>query len=182
MGYKWWVVVAVILFTGGVIAGLFTPTDAPYPNSIINTLQRMSGNVIPFSLTTAVFIFFKNLISLVFSFIFSPFLLLAPLFTLLVNSWMLGFVSVAVTSKVSLIYVLKGLLPHGIFEIPAIILGEAAAFYFGSVLLIALFWPQRRYLLGSQIKQSAKFLLIAGILLIPAALIETYFTPFLLGK
>jgi stage II sporulation protein M len=181
MGYRWWVVAAVSLFAIGLLAGLFTPSNTLLLNELVDRLKELSGNITPFSLSTVFFIFAKNAISVALGFVFAPLLLLAPLFTLLLNSWLLGFISAAAVHKESLSYALAGLLPHGILEIPAIVIGEAAAFYFGSVLILALFIPERRPVLGTQVWRSVKFLLLTFILLIPAAFIETFITPRLIG-
>ena len=99
---------------------------------------------------------------------------------LTVNGWLLGFISVMVSQEKSVGFVLAGLLPHGIFELPALILGEAAALSFGAVVILALFKKERRSLLLPSLKQNLKYLMIALALLLPAAIIETYVTPLLL--
>jgi stage II sporulation protein M len=73
------------------------------------------------------------------------------------------------------------LLPHGIFELPALIIGEAAAFSFGTAAILALFKKERRNLLLPNLKQNLIYLLIAFALLLPAAIIETFVTPLLLA-
>ena len=100
--------------------------------------------------------------------------------TLTVNGWLLAFVSVIVSEERSLGFVLAGLLPHGIFELPALILGEAAALSFGAVVILALFKKERRSLLLPGLKQNLRYLMVALALLVPAAIIETYVTPLLL--
>ena len=103
-----------------------------------------------------------------------------PILTLTVNGWLLAFVSVIVSQEKSLGFVLAGLLPHGVFELPAFILGEAAALSFGAMVILALFKKERRNLLLPSLKQNLKYLVIALALLLPAAIIETYITPLLL--
>ena len=67
-----------------------------------------------------------------------------PILALVVNGWLLAFVSAVVAEEKSLGFVLTGLLPHGIFELPALILGEAAALSFGTAVILALFIKERR--------------------------------------
>ena len=76
---------------------------------------------------------------------------------------------------------LAGLLPHGIFELPAFILGEAAALSFGVVTLLALVKKERRNLLLPAFKRNLRYLAVALVLLVPAAIIEIYITPLLLA-
>ena len=79
----------------------------------------------------------------------------------------------------SLGFLLAGVLPHGIIELPALFIGEAAAFSFGTAVMLSLFSEDRRKQVSSNFKQNAKYLALAVLLLIPAALIEAYITPLL---
>jgi len=87
-----------------------------------------------------------------------------------------------VIQEKSLGFVLVGLLPHGIFELPALILGQAAALSFGTMAVLALFKTERRNLLLPSLKKNLTYLMIALALLLPAAIIETYVTPLLLTQ
>ena len=117
---------------------------------------------------------------LLLSFVLSPIFCLVPVLALAVNGWLLAFVSAKVVQERSLGFVLAGLLPHGVFEIPAFILGEAAAFSFGAMAILALFKKGGGKLLLPGLKQNLKYLLIAFAVLLPAAIIETFVTPLLL--
>jgi stage II sporulation protein M len=98
---------------------------------------------------------------------------------LTVNGWLISFISVAVVQEESLGILLAGLLPHGIFELPALIMGEAAALSFGALTIVALVSKKKDLLLPG-LKQNLRYLLIACALLLPAAIIETYVTPLFL--
>ncbi len=181
MSYKRWIFLAIFLFGIGLVFGLATPT------SIINllfeditTLQELSDLLVPFKFLTVIFLLAKNALSLLLSFALSPFFCLVPILALTVNGWLLAFVSAAVIQEESLGFVLAGLLPHGIFELPAFIMGEAAALSFGAMAMLALFKKKRRDLLPPNLKQNLRYLMVALALLVPAAIIETYVTPLLL--
>ena len=220
MSYKWWVIVATSLFGVGIAFGLATPAGIgdPFAEDI---LEQLSGLLTPFSVLTTIFIFINNVVALVISFILSPILCLFPILALTVNGWLLAFVSSAVVSEKSLGFLLAGLLPHGIFEIPALILGEAAALSLGAmavililkkesravlvstvtkdvgrvllalamlfiigifhtIVIVALLERQTRDPLMVNLKQNLRYLMVALILFVPAAIIETYITPLLL--
>ena len=185
MRYKLWILIAVGLFVIGLGAGLVI--SAIMPSGIValiseelSALEELSTIFGPFQATTAVFIFLKNVSALLFSFIFSPILCLLPVLALVLNGSLISFISVIVVQEKSLGFLLAGILPHGIFEIPALIMGEAAALSFGAMLIIALISKRRRSRLFPNLKQNLKYLLIAFVLLIPAAIIETYITPLFL--
>ena len=89
-------------------------------------------------------------------------------------------VSALVIQEKSLGYLLAGLLPHGIFELPAFIMGEAVALSFGTAVTLALFKKERRKLLLPNLRQNLRYLVVALTLFLPAAIIETYITPLFL--
>lgn len=182
LSYKRWVFIAIFLFGIGLVFGLATP---------LNSVNLMSEEIaaleelITFlsslpSALLALFIFIKNVSALLISFVFSPIFCLAPILALVVNGWLISFVSVLVIEEKSLGFVLAGLLPHGIFELPALILGQAAALSFGSMAVLALFKRERRSQLLPGLRRNLRYLMIAFALLLPAAIIETYITPLLL--
>jgi len=182
MSYRGWILVAVGLFATGMAFGLAMPDDAvELFAGDLAALEELAKLLGPFKITTAVFIFLKNVTALLFSFIFSPLLCLAPVIALTLNGWLLSFVSVTVIEQESVGLLLAALLPHGIFELPALIIGEAAALSFGTMAIIALVSKKRRDQLSPNLKQNVKYLALAFALLLPAAIIETYITPLFLG-
>lgn len=178
MSYRGWILVAVGLFATGMAFGLALPENTAdvfaADLAAIEELAKMLG---PFKITTAVFIFLKNVTALLFSFIFSPLLCLVPVIALTINGWLLSFVSAAVIKQESVGLLLAALLPHGILEIPALIIGEAAALSFGTMAIIAAVSKKRREQLSPNLKQNMRYMALAFALLLPAAIIETYVTP-----
>ena len=181
MSYKKWIFIAISLFGVALVAGLFTPASiTSLLSEDIAALEQLGSLLAPFNIFTVIFIFAKNTSVLLLSFALSPLLLLVPILTLTINGWLIAFISAAVIEEESLGFVLAGLLPHGVFELPALILGQAAALSFGAVVMLALFKKEKRALLPSLLKQNLRYLILALILLLPAAIIETYITPLLL--
>jgi len=181
MRFRWWVLIAICLFCIGIFFGLTAAADsAGFLNEELITIEELGTVLGPFRVSTAVFIFLKNVSALLLSFIFSPVLCLLPVLALMVNGALLSFISEVILQENSLGFLLSGLLPHGIFELPALIIGGAAALSFGTAVLTVPFRRERRKLLLQNLKQSAWYLVIACILLVPAAIIETFVTPLLL--
>lgn len=186
MSYRWWIFIAIFLFGVGLVLG-FT-VGLALPGDIgdvlaedLATLEQLGAILEPFQISTAVFIFSKNVSALLLSFVFSPILCLLPIMALTVNGWLLAFISTIVVEEESLGLVLAGLLPHGIIELPAIIIGEAAALSFGVMAILALFNRRKRKQLLPSLKQNSKYLIVALALLLPAAIIETFVTPLFIG-
>ena len=181
MNYKKWIFIAIFLFGIGIVFGLATPLSINNPLSEdITALQGFGGILVPFSFITFILILAKNASVLLLSFALSPIFFLVPILALTFNGWLLAFISVAVTQEESLGFVLAGLLPHGIVELPAFILGEAAALSLGTMAILSLFKEEKRNLLLPNLKQNLRYLMVALTLLVPAAIIETYITPLLL--
>lgn len=181
MSYKRWIFIAIFLFAIGLIFGLVTP------HGIISLIvediapfEDLSGILVPFKFLTVILIFGKNALALLLSFALSPVLCLVPILALIANGFFLGFISAIMIEEESLGFVLAGLLPHGIFELPALILGQAAALSFGVMVILALVKKEGRGLLLPDLKKNLRYLMLALILLLPAAIIETYITPLLL--
>ncbi|TET66195.1 MAG: stage II sporulation protein M [Dehalococcoidia bacterium] len=181
MSYKRWIFVAVGLFAIGMAIGLAIPTDvADFLAEDLATLEELGIIFSPFQISTAIFIFLKNVSALLLSFIFSPILCLIPVLALIANGLVLSFVSALVVQEESLGLLLSALLPHGIFELPALIIGEAAALSFGAMAIVALISKKKRNQLLPNLKRNLRYLMLAFVLLLPAAIIETYISPLFL--
>ncbi len=181
MSYKWLLLVAILLFGSGLIVGLTAPAGVAgilAENSGLGELAKLMAPLPQASVFA--FILIKNVSAILISFVFSPIFCLVPAIALTFNGWFIGLVSTMVIEEKSLGYLLAGLLPHGIFELPAFIMGEAVALSFGVAVMQALFRKERRKLLLPVLRRDLRYLIIALALLLPAAIIETYLTPLLL--
>ena len=181
MNYKKWVFIAIIIFGIGLVFGLATPAGVISPLlEDVTALQELGDTLVPFEFLTVILILANNVTALLISFALSPFFCLMPILALTFNGWLLAFISAIVVQEESLGFVLAGLLPHGVIELPAFILGEAAALSFGAMVVLALFKKEKRNLLLPGLKQNLRYLMVALALLVPAAFIEIYITPLLL--
>jgi len=181
MRFRFWVFIATGLFIIGILAGIAIRNTMPVDIADVFSGQEDALSNIATSLGTShvvilIFIYFKNALALVFSFLFSPFLCLVPILALLFNSAFISYISIEVIQKKSLGFLLAGVLPHGIFEIPALLIGEAASLSFGVAVIIAVFSRGRRDYLRNSFKENFKYLLISLALLGPAAIMETFVT------
>jgi len=182
MSYKRWLFIAIFLFGIGLVLGLATPAGITgLLAEDIATLEELAELLasLPQS-SVLVIIFIKNVSAVLVSFVFSPILCLTPVMALTVNGWLLGLVAISVVEEQSLGYLLAGLLPHGIFELPALIMGEAVALSFGTAVILALFKKEKRSLLLPNLRHNLRYLAVALALFLPAAIVETYITPLFL--
>lgn len=188
MTYKRWVVVAAVIFAVGIGMGVTISLAAPEGTSsqLVTGLAAIQGilttlaNLPPPLL--AIIIFLNNAFTLVTNYLFSPIFCLFPILALTLNGCIVGFISPPVVSETSFPYLLALLLPHGVFEIPAFIMGEAAALSIGTSVMLVVFKKANRESLAPRLKESLKYLAIAIGLLVPAAIIEVLVTTKLLTQ
>lgn len=165
---KFILMVVVIFFTFALI-GFFLPV----PDSIVEQImkfitevlektQRMSPNEL------IGFIFFNNLKSSFFGMILGIFLGVFPVIGTIANGYLLGFVS-AMSVEAGGILTLWRLLPHGIFELPAVFISLGLGLKLGTIIFKEKKLEKfKDYLLGSL----RVFLLVVVPLLVIAGVIE----------
>ncbi len=181
---------AILLFAFGLVAGLATPAImANLPQQDLPATDDIAALFALFDLMAQLprwslflIILAKNISAVVISFILSPLICLVPVMALTLNGWIVGWISTVVTQEKSLVHVLAGLLPHGILELPALIMAGAAALSFGTAVMLAPFRKDGGRRLAANFRQNLKYLAIACGLLLPAAIIETYLTSWLLNQ
>ena len=183
MSYKWWVIIAVCLFAIGMVLGLTVlgSADSTFLPEELEAFEQFAGMLTPFTVTMVAVIFVKNVTVLLLSFMFSPFLCLLPAGALLLNGGLLSFVSAIIIQEKSLGFLLAGVLPHGIFEIPAIIIGEAAALSFGFAVIMLLVRKESWAALVSFAQQSFWHILLTFFLILttgifPVVIVMALFT------
>lgn len=105
---------------------------------------------------------------------------------LLLNGVVIGALSVIVGITRGIFYPIVGVLPHGVFEIPAFVLQFASIIRWHVVtieMIMAKITDEK--VDGAKFKQGLKDTLILAvaslILFVIAAFVETYITPYLLG-
>ncbi len=139
---KNWVIIAILIFLGGIATcGLSSPAgpgQAGYLEQLIGTQLEGLENIqeifqgLPLPIMVLV-IFINNMIS-IFQMLLLGFLAgLSPLFTLFINGMLIGIISGAIAGEgLSLwAFICLGILPHGIFELPAFFICGAFGLKFG---------------------------------------------------
>ena len=182
MSYKRWLFISIFLFGIGLVLGFGTPAGiTELFTEDIEAIEEFGKYLMELPQPAIfIFIFLKNVSVVLFSFALSPIFCLIPILTLVVNGWTIGLISTSVIEERSVGFLLAGLLPHGIFELPALIIAEAAALSFGLAVMFSAVNRERRAQLLPNLKQNMKYILISLALLLVAAIIEAYLTPILL--
>ncbi len=184
MNYGKWLSAAAGLFIFGLMLGLLLPTGS---GSVFlaeaAALDEMADIITPLpQIAVFILIFLKNVSVIAFSFVLSPLLCLVPAVTLFFNGGVIGLISAIIAEKESFPFLMAGLLPHGIFEIPALLMGEAVALSFGVAVLRGIFSKGKKDIIMSNFRSNLKFLAISAGLFLVAAGVETFVTPLLLER
>jgi stage II sporulation protein M len=125
-------------------------------------------------------IFLKNFMACTMSVLLGLGFGLVPLLVLTTNGFMIGVVAYAIIQKQGFLYLLAGIAPHGIIELPTILLGISIGFRLGYLLVFTLLDEKVR--LGDETKIAFHFLVKRFLpLLLIAAAIETFITPLIIS-
>jgi stage II sporulation protein M len=176
MDLRRWLLVATALFGTGLVIGLLLPGAAA--NEVRKTFEDIAGGAVSTSgLGMCLFLFTNNALAVCVSFFLSPLFLILPVLSILMNGAVISLVSRLTLEDHSLGFLIAGLLPHGVIEIPAYLIAQAAALSFGFTLLRGLLKSNCSQPIWPALKASLRWLGLAVLLLIPAALLETFVTP-----
>ncbi|MGE5894185.1 MAG: stage II sporulation protein M [bacterium] len=123
---------AVALFFIGAVAGLLQPNRFdPYIGAFRQFLEHFEGRSTP---VLIIMIFFQNLSAAFLSFWLGMILGLVPAVSAVTNGLLLGLV-LSLRADIGLTAIILKLLPHGVFEIPAMVIAWGLGIWRGSWLL-----------------------------------------------
>ncbi|MED2969887.1 stage II sporulation protein M [Bacillus subtilis] len=154
---------SLLFFLVGAIAAIFSDqffSTAPY-NGSSGPIELLKNNAIACLFLVAGFFTFG----------------LTSIFYLFTNGFILsGSIIENLHNEVPLYQIILLLIPHGIFEVPALLLSGAIGFK-GIELVIRLCFSKEKKVITSTFMNIGILILVIMCLLITAAIIETYITP-----
>ncbi|HTZ42052.1 MAG TPA: stage II sporulation protein M [Candidatus Omnitrophota bacterium] len=159
----------IFIFAFFTLVGLFVPLPNSVSSWILNYIQQIvkqTENLSGWQLM--LFIFFNNIKSSLFGLVLGIILGVIPAFLAFFNGYILGFV-LNKSINADGIFVIWKLLPHGIFELPAVFISLGLGLQIGTGFL---FGKKKKNLKKNFIKSLKVFLLIVIPLLLIAAIIE----------
>lgn len=191
-GMKHYFIASTLIFAVGIYFGFTSVPLRHYLNDQIDGLSQIAKKISEqehSQLLLFLFIFLNNLFKSIFVLVAGSFFCLLPIYFLLLNGMVLGHVAWMDYHDGNNVWLMliKGILPHGIIELPAIIIACAYGIRFGVLVLKALFQifvPGKRESAGkafvSFFIDSAVLVGFLSILLFIAAVIESTLTVWLL--
>ncbi len=128
-----YVIYAFVVFIISAFAGYYTTVLRTEETRILFE-QLLSDSAILESVgpvTLFLIIFFNNTIKAFFAALLGTFFGIAPLLLLIANGYMLGIVSYFVIEEFGLTLLVWGIIPHGIIELPLLIITAGYGFWLG---------------------------------------------------
>ncbi len=180
---------AALLFAIGMYVGYSSELFHDFLNSQIEGLIHIAGDLMEREnsmLWFFLFIFFNNTIKSIAVIFLGFFLGVLPVIFLLVNGMVLGYVYLIILEGGgSLGQLLVGILPHGIIELPIIIIACAYGLKLGAIVWISIFQmftpdSKSKGQVSAFIKKSLPLVVFITIALLIAAAIESTITPWLI--
>lgn len=185
---KRWIALALAVFLFGTAISLLFSGESLIMNDFVSgqedSLQELARLVFEGSPLRGVFIiFFNNLLASLQVMLLGVLLCIPPLLGLLANGALLGSVLGMLHQQGFNIvpFLILGILPHGIFELPAFFISAAFGLKIGFRLLFPLPPHGRKESLGMAWKEYWALFPLVVMLLILAAFIEVLLTPELIN-
>lgn len=171
------------------LIGLYLGYSNQFPAILNGQLSRMEGiansisNMEHSQLWLFVFIFANNVILSLLVMYTGAFFAIAPIYFLIMNGMVLGYLASTQFKEDKWLFFIKGILPHGIIEIPAVIVACAYGIRFGTHVaegVISLPFRGRRAHASAKLiafmKHTIPFMLVLSGSLLLAAIIESTLT------
>jgi stage II sporulation protein M len=188
---KYWIASSLIFLVGIVLGYGYSESFDAFIQSQIDGLRELA-RMIEDKPNTKLYLFgviflnntFKSILMVFAGALFA----FIPVFFLVINGMILGYLAENQVQSEQLGLLLKGILPHGIIEIPAIVIASAFGIRFGAILfkgLLSILSPRGRAASKAEVLQFMRITpaLCLGLVvsLLVAAIIESTITPWVMG-
>ncbi|MGA9099689.1 MAG: stage II sporulation protein M [Methanotrichaceae archaeon] len=172
---------SVLIFAVTIVMGYYAAQlNSDLATSMLKEFEMLKWiTQLPLPLLMVV-IFLKNLLSCIMSVLLGLGMGIVPLIVDTSNGFLLGVVLYNVLQKEGLLYFLAGVVPHGIIELPTVLMSIGIGFRLGYLLALTVFGEKAN--LAQEIRIAIHFLVrwVAPLLLLAAA-IETFITPIVIS-
>ncbi len=183
--YRSYFIVALILFLigawlGGAQASSLSAVLTPMMHGLKQEAVTLKHESV---LATALALFYNNLRVSLIMMAGGLVLGILPFLVVIANGALVGYVLATLTAKIHIslwLAILTGILPHGIFEIPAYLLASAYGMRIGATEFRAIARAGKPGMWAYLRKDLWTIVLIVAVLLLVAAFIESSITPVLL--
>jgi len=185
---KIYILAALILFGLGIYWGYTSFDLDEILRQMVNEAFGELGDKIANSenptLTSVMLIFLNNVRAILFMMVLGIFLAIFPVISIWINGVLVAFVLRTEEAAGASLYdmIFKGLLPHGLLELPVIFIAAGYGIRLGITVILRIFPGQRSrtQTVGEVLKSGVTLFGFLVILLLFASLVESTITPWLL--
>ena len=172
---------SVLLFGLTAVMGYYTAAvDPEFASSWTKELEMLKWIMEQPPLVIMMIIFLKNLLASAMAMLLGLGLGLLPMMVATSNGFLLGIIGYGAVQKEGWLYLAAGILPHGIIELPVVLVSIAIGFRLGHLLALSIL--REKADLSGEIKTAVHFLIYwVTPLLFLAAAVETFITPFIIS-
>lgn len=181
LAYLWsirvFIGLSVAIFALTAVMGYFAAgSNSELASSMLQELEMLKWIMEQPPILIMLIIFLKNFMACAMSVLLGLGLGLLPLLVVVTNGFMLGIVSYNVLQKVGSLYLLAGILPHGIIELPVVLASIGLGFRLGYLVALSILGEKAD--VAGETKEAMHLLAFMIMpLLFLAAFIETFITP-----
>lgn len=172
---------SVFLFGLTAVMGYYTAAvDPVFASSWTEELKMLKWIMDQPPILIMIIIFLKNLLASAMAMLLGLGLGLLPLMVVTSNGFILGIIGYEAVQKVGWLYLVAGILPHGIIELPVVLVSIAIGFRLGYLLALSIL--REKADLSGEIRTAFHFLIrwVTPLLLLAAA-VEAFITPFVIS-
>jgi len=173
---------AAVLFAVSIAIGVgFVILNPEFGGEVLSLFnEQVVGQILSDSLAVLAFkIFLNNLSTCLLLFLGGASLGLVTMLILSANGLLIGVVTELVRSQQGALYVVAALVPHGIFEIPAVLISGGLGFLLARALIAE--WHGAGDAAAEALSLARLFLRVVIPLLAVAAVVEAFITPAILS-
>lgn len=179
-----YLIASVLLIGTGTASGILTAAHAPnLAVAIRQPFESFAKTLIGLpKLYLLLFIFLNNALKVLLVIVLGPLLGIVPMVFLLINGYMIGILLNLSLHSQGLLRSFLAVAPHGLLEIPAVLLGTSVGLMLGAHATRRLFGKPETTL-GYDLGEALKFFTIMIVpLLFIAAFVEAFLTAFVVAR
>lgn len=172
-----YILISVILFFASAASGFTAAEQNPeIAEEWLKELEMLKWITDLPPLAITLLIFAKNLLACAMAVLLGVGAGVVPVLVAISNGILVGMVSYHVIQKEGVLYLLAGILPHGVVELPAVLVSIAIGLRLGHIFIMTMIDGDGD--LGGEARTAISFLIFrVAPLLFVAAVIETFITP-----
>ncbi len=180
--YPYFILFAILFFSSGASGYFYAQSNPEMASESFNMLSQQFEIIKDLNpALILLFIFFNNFIKALIATATGFFFGLIPIFFITFNGYIIGLVVYVGGTNIGTYQIMMRLIPHGIFEVPAILLACSYGLWAGKQFYRRTFRKENISIKSTILQASYKCVRIVFPLLLVAAVVETFITPVVAG-